>query len=408
MLRILIVSPGHSPHRSNRQPWAYICGIARQLRHRGHDVLILGDGPASSNSTKDDHPEVGFVDTVRRPKHVVERAKTFDPDVCLWSLAPSASLFLWSGVPRVANTMGAIVPGPVYSPRELGSQLSPRDLRDLAACGPHVASALVPRRLFTRFLRRYFDRVIASTQTIVDWLADGSISQRRVHCVPHGRETQIADVSTEERDGFRAAVPDPPESDYLLNFGPPRRIRGVHDFVDAVFTLRDRGLDVEGVMLSRIDNEDDRNKLEGVTSDLLRRGGRDRISIVDQQLTRTELVRYIENAAVVSLPYRIVQSTVPISILEALELGCPVVTTNVNGSRELVPSANWTVPAGNANAIASAIEPLVERDPKTENLAGHLLTWERSVEPLADALERGYFEPIEDRHGLQLHRRGSK
>lgn len=393
MANVLIVSPGHSPDRASRQPWAYLQGIGDQLTEWGHDVVIAGDGPRPDEDSKTFPSEFRLVDSVRDPENISEVARTFKPQVCLWSVAPIASVYLTRRIPEIAETMIAVLPGPLYSPLDILSQLSGSDVLNLPSYTSLVASSCVPQAWFSHFLRTNFEFTVAPTRTIADKVSSWGFPREKALHVPHGLDSGILTKSSE--DQFRDEIPSPPEGDYVVNFGPPRPIRGAQDFVEAVLTLREAGHDVTGVMLARIDDDDDRELLTEIKRDLVRRGHQDAIVITEVYLTPHELKTYIRGATAAVLPYRIVQSTVPVSIIEALGLGCPVITTNVDGARELVPVTELTVNPGSIRELVAAIGNLLTEDglgrtigTSEKELTSHLPSWESSVAPLQNAITK--------------------
>ena len=384
MARVLLVSPGHSPDRTSRQPWAYIEGIATELSKQGHTTRVVGDGSIG----QEEAPLSGFeqTDSVTDTAAIESVADRFRADTCIWSLGPTTSLRVGRTLPEVAEKMIALIPGPVYSPLEIASQLAITDFREAPDYASLVASSLVPRRWFSSFLRRNFDKVIAPTSTALEAL---SLTERTDSFpVPHGRDTGLL-ASESNGSTFRKDTPEPPEKTYLLNFGPPRPIRGATDFVDAVIRLRNQGIDLKGVMLARIDDATDREKLDDIKRHVEDRNAEDGLQFVDRYLTEAELIEYIEGASTVALPYRIVQSTVPISIIEALGLGTPVVTTEVQGARELLPDSSWAVPTKDPVSLASVLGSLLESERnQPQNFVSRVPTWEESVQPLLDEIKR--------------------
>lgn len=389
MARILVVSPGHSPQRSDRQPWAYLEGIAAALGEHGHETVLVGDGPAADGERDTQGVTFHRVASVRSRSAVEAVAATQEPDVCLWSLGPATSVYHGTGIPRVAPTMGAVVPGPLYSPAEVTTQLSTDGLGTIRSSVSLVASAFVPQTWFRRFLRRHFDHVVAPTETIVEATV-GSSEDATGLTVPHGLNSGLL-ASTWQSDGAaQRSAPTPPADPYVLNFGPPRSIRGVTDFVDAVLALRARGIEVRGVVLARIDDADDRAALSTLEQRLRDGQNQGAFQIVDQYLKPADRRRYITQARAVALPYRLVQSTVPISIIEALGLGRPVVTTDIDGAREVVPDREWMVPPGDGEWLASALEPFFTGKDTCQadhERSSHIPSWEESIRPLRKVIE---------------------
>jgi glycosyltransferase involved in cell wall biosynthesis len=73
-------------------------------------------------------------------------------------------------------------------------------------------------------------------------------------------------------------------------------------------------------------------------------------------LSRQQLIRTLAACDLVALPFEVVPSDVPLSILEAMALGLPVITTDVVCLPELVPGgAGLCVPPANTGALAAAL-----------------------------------------------------
>ncbi len=390
MANILIISPGHGPDRISRQPWAYLQGIADQLARREHNVVVVGDGPLGDGIIEG---SIQFeeVDSVRDVDVVVDIARSVKADVCLWSVGPTSTIFLARRLTNIADTMIAVVPGPLYLPGDLLTQLSLRDLIDFPSYASLAASSVVPQAGFARFLRNNFDCAVAPTRTIVEVIISGGFNRDKTLHIPHGSDCGILTTAT-NAESFRDEIPTPPNGRYVVNFGPPRPIRGATDFVEGVLTARANGSDLTGVMLARLDDEDDRERFDDILADLASRGERDAFVVTETYLTPYELKTFLRGASAVVLPYRIVQSTVPISILEGLGLERPVITTDVNGARELVPDPKWTVPPNASRRISDAIES-VDDDAVDGSLSEHLPTWSDSVQPLANQIKTEIAEP---------------
>jgi glycosyltransferase involved in cell wall biosynthesis len=105
-----------------------------------------------------------------------------------------------------------------------------------------------------------------------------------------------------------------------------------------------------------------------------------------------ELARLYERAAVVVFPSR--QEGLPLSLLEAMAHGCPVVATRVGGIPQLVHDGDTglLVPPGEPAALRSAIETVLA-DPAlgrrlgraARRRVGALCSWDRVTELTLEA-----------------------
>ncbi len=107
-----------------------------------------------------------------------------------------------------------------------------------------------------------------------------------------------------------------------------------------------------------------------------------------------KLAQVVEDADVAVFPSRAME-THSIVVDEALMLGLPVIVSDVGAIAERVGSRGRIVPAGDVDALRSALEDLVAREGR-ENLAhgdpGHVVTGEE----YAGAIERVYEDVIAD------------
>jgi glycosyltransferase involved in cell wall biosynthesis len=73
-------------------------------------------------------------------------------------------------------------------------------------------------------------------------------------------------------------------------------------------------------------------------------------------LSREQLIRTLAACDLVTLPFEIVPSDVPLSVLEAMALGLPVIATDVACLPELVPDGTgFCVPPADVEALVEAL-----------------------------------------------------
>jgi len=95
-----------------------------------------------------------------------------------------------------------------------------------------------------------------------------------------------------------------------------------------------------------------------------------RVRIVTGFLSQEQLIQRLSECDAIALPFELVPSDVPISILEALALGIPLITTNVACLPELVPAGTGILlPPGNAPLLGEAILKLSADIRLRQNLA---------------------------------------
>lgn len=156
--------------------------------------------------------------------------------------------------------------------------------------------------------------------------------------------------------------------------------KGVPVLVDACAHLRDRGVDFRCRIIGK-------GGLHGTIKEtILRRGLEDRVELLGAR-TQLEVLDAYRDADVFALPCMVGpdgnRDGLPVSIVEALACGVPVVTTPTTGIPEVVrhEENGLLVPQDDAVALADALERVL-RDPQTRGRLG--ANARRSVEATFD------------------------
>jgi 2-deoxystreptamine N-acetyl-D-glucosaminyltransferase/2-deoxystreptamine glucosyltransferase len=200
-----------------------------------------------------------------------------------------------------------------------------------------------PARLAERWAVRRAEVVIVLTErTRQAYLARGLVSPSRLQVVPDG--VRLALFARDPQP-----PPDHPTVVYCGRFAPEK---GWHDFVLAAAELvHERGCDATFLMCG------DGNELTRCRREVARRGLTGRV-VLTGHLPREQVAATMRRARVVVVPSR--HEELGGTVLEALALGRPVVTTDVGGLPELVidGETGLLVPAGRPDQIAAAVARL--------------------------------------------------
>ena len=122
------------------------------------------------------------------------------------------------------------------------------------------------------------------------------------------------------------------------------------DLLDAMTRLR--GQNIKLKVLAR---GADTAALEQIDAQVRRRGLADCVEVVGGWLDQTHLVEEIQAATAVLLPFVLVPSELPVSAMEAIACGTPVITTNIDGLPSTVGSAGLVVDQGSSEQLARAM-----------------------------------------------------
>jgi glycosyltransferase involved in cell wall biosynthesis len=237
-----------------------------------------------------------------------------------------------------------------------------------------TAHDVLPRRWASKLdlWRRIFstvDRVVVHGARAVDRLAALGVDRGKIVRIPHPVFTPSREVA-------------PPKGSTLLFFGLIRRSKGLDLLIHALPAVAEHVTDVRLVVAG------DPIEPAGPYRELARElGVAERIDWRLRFLAEEEIADVMEEAAVVVLPYREIESSGVLAT--ALGHGRPVVVTDVGSLGETVreAGAGAVVPPDDVHALADACVAQL-RDPATGD--GDLFTWERA----AEAHERLYEELV--------------
>jgi glycosyltransferase involved in cell wall biosynthesis len=224
----------------------------------------------------------------------------------------------------------------------------------------HVLTGYFPRRMSTlylqveRFLARASDALVAVSPEVRDDLVRLRVAPRSKFVVVRlgldleRRTDAPGDARERVRREWRVG-----EDQFLVTWlGRMTEIKRVDDLLRAFADLRGRGVDAVLALVG-----------DGPNREGLRR--------LAEQLGIAEFVRFTGFRRDVGSVYAASDAVAlssanegtPVSLIEALAAGCPVVTTDVGGALDVVDHGRvgFLVPAGDTEAFADRLEELVRR-----------------------------------------------
>jgi glycosyltransferase involved in cell wall biosynthesis len=258
-----------------------------------------------------------------------------------------------------------------------------------ATRGEALSPADRARALYLRFLQRpayllwlrRIERIITPSEYFAESVRPDA-GRVPISVIANGIE-QLPDTGS-------AAEPDPQR---VLYVGRLTRVKGVHVLIEAVRRLHEQGTDGSqpAVRLDIVGDGEQRPDLESAAADLVA-AGLVRFHGWQEQKAVSEAV---SRAAAVVIP-SLWPENFPTVALEALQLGRPLIASQVGGLPELVgPDNGVLVPAGDAARLAEAVASVVGGGAvrQAELGRGSLERAKRyGVEEFLDNIERCYSE----------------
>jgi glycosyltransferase involved in cell wall biosynthesis len=112
------------------------------------------------------------------------------------------------------------------------------------------------------------------------------------------------------------------------------------------------------------------------------------VTVVNGILPPEKVLRSIIECDFVVLPFILVPSEVPISILEAMKAGKPVVGTSIDGIPELIKNRGIVVKPGDSSSLEKAILKLAFDDPYRKHLGKRCKEYMKRYPKWEDSLQK--------------------
>ena len=338
---VCLVTSGLTEANLRLQPWRYLHEVARQLAGQGHHVGVISDGDGAELLPEAvDGVCVQRIPSVSAPRwgdnRLLRRSiEQLDPDVVLWHVGLTSFLHQrldgWSGAPVVG-----ILTSPIYRRDELTRLGLGRIARGYRLSAVHVLGTLMPKRSLRRSVNSgKLDRLVVQTSATRQRLLEHGLRAEQVQVVAPGVDPiwsafDLAADATRGQLGYGAS------DTVVLYFGSPAPLRGLHTLIRALEIGRRADPTLKLLILSRRRADELRREdaeLERLLSDSALGA---HVNVVSGFLDEAALVRHVAACDIVALPFEVIPSDAPLSLLEAQALGKPVVTTTVGCLAELV------------------------------------------------------------------------
>jgi glycosyltransferase involved in cell wall biosynthesis len=323
------------------QPWLTIHRVARGLNNRGFDVHIISDdeGPMDLDGIR-----MHWVRSFRgtNSKQLIEIFRSIKPDSVIVTITPlSLATAGWYRILEKYSAYGYLS-YPFYSKKELFKALRYIGWRERWEYGRHI---LVPQRVWSDRLTTFFDGVICQTKHTAQKIANLTKLKISARAISPGIDTELW-ASENELKAVHS-------NNYFLYLGSASKIRGFLLLLEAFAWLSDT--DIRLKVLARGADE---TEIKEINREVERRKLETRVSIRGGWIGTDELKEQIKSATAVLFPFILVPSELPVSVLEAVYCGTPVIVSDLAGLPEIVGNAGIVVPQADVRKMALAIQKL--------------------------------------------------
>lgn len=371
---ICLIASGISDRNHRLQPWCYLLNVARGLIQQGHNVTILSDGLPDEQLEKSGGSCVQLVDGIpvryigsvndplwrtNLPLH--STVTGLDADVVLLHVGLTSfvhqRLNHWRRSDGTqAKTLG-IFTSPLYSLDDFQQIGLTKTIRNRALSGVHFAGTLMPKSAIRHRARNSaLSGLVTQTETTSAQIQDRGLWRRPIDVIPPGIDAEWQPPAQARIDAMRAELGFTPDDSVVVYFGSPTPLRGMHTLLAALRQARQSDPSLKLLVLSRRHADELMEADAQLYSLLADPALAPHVKIVSGFLAKDLLVRHIAASDIVALPFELVPSDAPLSLLEAQALGKPVVTSDLVCLPELIDTGQkFLARPADVDSLASAL-----------------------------------------------------
>lgn len=371
-MNVAIVCEGFDRSSLFLQPWRRIYEISRRMTAKeGISVCIISDKTASSPDKEEiDGITITRIDRlmlmpILRRKELTRLILESDPDIVIWYGTPLSAIYL-----NQMRTIGRPVIWDIDMDIQNFRTLNPISLRELLQPNhnlllPKLLTILCPNFIIKRIANsRLISRIVVPSKCIKSSLCKIGVQPNKIEVIPSTIDkTDFISVDKGESILSRSALGFEPEDFIVTYFGSPCTLRGTDIAVLGMKEILAANKNVKLIILSRRETEgpsahsrhfeSEEDRLVRLTKRL---GVEDNVRIIPGIMSKAKLKSYLLMSDAITLPFKLVFSEPPLSVLEAMGLGKVVVTTNLATLSEIVADDRGILIKPNSGrALAQAV-----------------------------------------------------
>lgn len=332
---------GFTAQNHRLQPWLTIHQVTQNFFARGHEIHIITN---QAEKSEPNNASIHYAKTLRgtNSKQITGILNSIKPDCIIVDLNPFSLLTTcWYRSLKPYRAL-AYISYPFYKSRQIINAFPHIAIREIWEYGRHI---IVPRFFWAKILINIFDGVICQSTITGNSITDRTRSRIPVHIIPPGIDKKLWNSE--------GSLKKNQSNKFFLYVGAANSIRGFYVVLDAFAMLSD-----PGIRLKILARGADEKTVQNIYFEIERRNLQKRVSIKGGFLEIDELKDSIQSSEAVLLPFVLVPSELPVSVMESIACGTPVIVSNVDGLASAAGDAGIVVPQGNPSNLASAIHKL--------------------------------------------------
>lgn len=357
-MNILIVTHDLAHDNFHLMPWRTVFEVNKRLCRMKQNSFLLSLG--NSKNTFDDEKKSSKILSIRKgykflAKDLYEVVVKVSPDLIAWPIAWREPRKRMRIIRNFNIPLLGYIPGGIYS---LKASLFASKKIGIKYSSPYLLESICQMmRSLNFFKENGFNHLIALTELTYKKAISAGWEYDKIDYIPPGKD----DDAAKSFDGiYTENISEKLEpNSYYLFMGPPSKIRGIYELLKAFDKAAEKIPNTYLVCLFRSDPNLNKSHIKAYISTLKHNN---RIFAVWESLTKTELNSIISHCHALVLPFLIVPSEIPITIIEAISWNKPIITTECGGTAEFIKPFGNVVALGNIAGLAKAMVELVNNE----------------------------------------------
>lgn len=420
-LNVVIICWDFNGNSILQQPWRHIYEISRRMVERGIATTVI------SNRINSDQPETETINGIRirriyhrllvlffRRDLLRKTIMAEKPDVIVWCGDPLTTLFLPSlriGKPVIWSADND------FCSFEILARVSPREILfpGHRLLWQQFLSCLFPRFVLAQIANsKLISKIQVPSNQLKMSLTRIGINASKIEIIPSSIDEDY--FSTIEITDLSERFRLDPDNFIITYFGSPCTLRGTDTLLYSIPRIIRKTDKITVVILSR--------RLSKETAELLleeeflrkivkQEGIAQFVRIMPGITDKRDLKELLYVSDVVVLPFKIIFSQVPLSVLEAMAMGKTVITTDIGPLTDIIgKNRGLTVKSSDAAGLASAIAYLIEHQEESKQIginakefALNMPNWDEVVSQNINLIRRVRDTSIRNLINSKLYRR---
>jgi glycosyltransferase involved in cell wall biosynthesis len=341
--KVCLISSGVHRHNLPLQPWRFLHETSRQLIRLGYDVTIVTNehGKTTEGEMLDGVP-LKYVPSINRLRwkknEPLQRiVDELNPECILWHLGLTSYFHQrFDDWPLDVPVVG-IFPGLIFRRKEILRNGFTKLAQGYQLSTIHLLSAAMPRIVLRKAMKlNPLDYMVVQTKAAAERLSESGFPSGRIKVIPPGVDGIWMAGNVEKAIRLRNKLGFRDDDMVIIYFGSPAPLRGLHTLIKAFEIARRTDTSLKLLILSRR-RLDELQKEDRMFKKLLKsKEVRSHVEVISGFLPPKELRDYVFSADAAALPFELIPSDAPLSVLEAQALGRPVITSDLACLPELV------------------------------------------------------------------------